>query len=179
MVKTSIVNVVAVASLNQKLNLHLLEVFKEIVYDERKYHGKVAYFKLPGMQGKVSIFSSGKMISIGTKSEKEASDELTLARDFLVHKRITSSLELKPKTQNIVAVVKFEQKVDLEEMAAVTKMIYEPEQFPGGILRLEEPHKATVLIFASGKAVVTGLSSSRHIEPIVQKLSSLLRDYPI
>jgi TATA-box binding protein (TBP) (component of TFIID and TFIIIB) len=32
------------------------------------------------MSGKVSIFSSGKMISVGTKSEKRAKDELEQAK---------------------------------------------------------------------------------------------------
>jgi transcription initiation factor TFIID TATA-box-binding protein len=61
-----------------------------------------------------------------------------------------------------------------EDDSEKTRAIYEPEQFPGAILRLKEPFKTTILIFASGKAVITGLKSSIQIEPIVQQLKELL-----
>lgn len=53
-------------------------------------------------------------------------------------------------------------------------MVYEPEQFPGGIIKVKEPFKATVLLFASGKAVITGLKSSSQIDPILQKIVNLV-----
>jgi len=48
----------------------------------------------------------------------------------------------------------------MERILETTKAIYEPEQFPGAILRLKEPFKTSMLIFASGKVVITGLKSS-------------------
>jgi TATA-box binding protein (TBP) (component of TFIID and TFIIIB) len=72
MTRTTIVNVVATADLNQEVDLFELANLKEIVYDSEIYGGRVAYFKLSDMEGKVSIFSSGKMISVGTKSDKTA-----------------------------------------------------------------------------------------------------------
>jgi TATA-box binding protein (TBP) (component of TFIID and TFIIIB) len=47
MVKTVIVNVVSTAHLQQKLDLHELEQFKEILHDTEIYGGRVAYFRSP------------------------------------------------------------------------------------------------------------------------------------
>lgn len=175
MVKTNIVNVVVTASLGQELDLYDLEKFKEIRHDPEVYGGRVAYFKLPNMKGRVSIFSSGKMISVGTKSEKDASYELTLAQKFLISKRLAKPARLEPKTQNLVATAEIEADVNLEELAKTSKVIYEPEQFPGGILRIEKPYRATILIFASGKAVIVGLKSSSQLKAVAQELETIAK----
>lgn len=176
MVKTAIVNVVATAILNQRLDLDEMGKFREVLHDSVMYGGRVAYFKSSDMHGKVSIFASGKMISVGAKSEKEATHELEYAKDFLVQKGFIKPTILKKKIRNIVVMVNFGKGIDLEELAENYKMIYEPEQFPGGIVRIEEPHKATVLIFASGKAIITGLRSSSQIKPVTQKMVSIVRN---
>jgi transcription initiation factor TFIID TATA-box-binding protein len=172
--KIKIVNVVATASLDQFMNFEELRKQKEIFYDSDVYGGRVAYFKTPYMEGKVSIFSSGKLISIGTKSEAQAFTELKLAMSFLVERHLAKSAELQSKTQNLVVTVDFEASLNLELLSENLRAIYEPEQFPGAILRLEQPFKTSVLLFASGKAVITGLKNSEHIEPTVQMLKQLI-----
>ncbi len=174
MVKVAIVNVVATASLNQEMDFEELRRFGEIFHDSDVYGGRVAYFKTKGMQGRVSIFSSGKMISVGTKSIEQAQKELQLAKRFLAEKSLIKEVALEPKTQNIVATADFEQQVNLEELAQKTRAIYEPEQFPGAILRLDKPFKTSILIFASGKTVITGLKNSAQIESAVQELKKLI-----
>jgi hypothetical protein len=42
---------------------------------------------------------------------------------------------------------------------------------------LEGRFKATVLIYASGKAVIAGLKSLKDIVPLVQKLSDVIEPY--
>jgi transcription initiation factor TFIID TATA-box-binding protein len=175
MVKSAIVNVVATATLNQKVDLYELEKFKEILHDPEIYGGRVAYFKSSDMKGKVSIFTSGKIISIGTKSENDAIRELECAKIFLTDKGIIKPVLLKTVIQNIVVVTDLEEGVNLEKMATNCKIIYEPEQFPGGIMRVKKPHQATILVFASGKIVITGVKSSDQIEPVIGSLVRLLR----
>jgi TATA-box binding protein (TBP) (component of TFIID and TFIIIB) len=177
MVKVSIVNVVATAALNQKLDINELSKFREVLYDPDIYNGRVAYFQSGNMKGKVSIFVSGKMISTGTVSEKEAVQELEYVKDFLVRKGYVKPTTLQCKIQNIVLMVNFEKTVDLERLVEDSKVIYEPEQFPGGILKLEDPCRVTALIFTSGKAVVTGLKSSTQIAPIIEKLGNIIQKY--
>lgn len=176
MIKTKIVNVVATAALNQKIDLVELRQFREIFHDSNVYGGRVAYFKTLTMQGKVSIFASGKLISVGTKSEDAAFHELETAKNFLVKKGVITPPVLQPKICNIVISVDFGKAVDLEDLSFKERIIYEPDQFPGAILRIVEPHKTTVLIFASGKAVFTGLTSANQIKTTVKRVKRLLED---
>ena len=177
MIKTAVVNVVVTAALNQALDLDELGKFREILHDSDVYGGRVAYFKASNMEGKVSIFASGKMISVGTTSEKKAFRELECAKKYLIEKGLIKPTLLQPKIQNIVATADFGTNVDLEKLSKNCKMIYEPEQFPSGIIKIEEPHKSTVLLFASGKAVITGLKSSNQIKPTIQKLVNVVKAY--
>lgn len=174
MTVSQIVNVIATASVGQVLDFNELRKHKEIFYDKDVYKGRVAYFKAKGMQGKVSIFISGKMISIGTRSEPQAFKELQIAEKFLTTNGLIKHNRLQPKTQNLVITSDFGKSIDFEELSEKIKIIYEPEQFPGAILRLVEPFKASILLFASGKIVVAGLKSSNEIEPTIQKLKQLI-----
>jgi TATA-box binding protein (TBP) (component of TFIID and TFIIIB) len=174
MVKGVVVNVVATASLGEEIDLYQLKKFKEIFHDPATYGGRVAYFKKNGMEGRVSIFPSGKMISIGTRSERQAIRELKLAMTFLVKKGFAKTVRLKPIVQNSVVTADFRTDIDLEKLSENAMVIYEPEQFPSAILRLNKPFKATILVFASGRVVVTGLKSSSQIRPTILELKSLI-----
>jgi transcription initiation factor TFIID TATA-box-binding protein len=174
MIKVEIVNVVATASLGQIVNFNELAKCKEIIYSSSVYGGRVAYFKNEKMKGKVSIFLSGKMISVGTKSESMAFNELGFVVKYLADNGLVKQVELSPKIQNLVAMADFEKTINLEEFSEKTRAIYEPEQFPGAILRLEKPFKTSILVFASGKAIITGLKGSVQIEPTIQELKELI-----
>lgn len=174
MVKVDIVNVVLTADLNQRIDLNEIGKLEEILHNPDTYGGRVAYFRSHRMKGTVSIFASGKMISVGTKSEEEAIQALEYTKEFLVKKSFIKPTILKPKTRNIVLLANFEKTIELETLAKKYNMIYEPEQFPGGIIRTKEPCKATVLLFASGKAVITGLKSLSQINPTLQKIANIV-----
>ena len=47
--------------------------------------------------------------------------------------------------------------------------MYEPEQFPGLIYRMDEP-RVVLLIFSSGKMVVTGAKREEEIYEVVKKI---------
>lgn len=177
MIEKAVVNVIATADLQQKINLKEIKEFRDIVYDDKVYRGMAAYFKTSLMQGRVSIFSSGKMISVGTRSEKRAFSELERAKGFLVDQGIIKPTKLRPIVNNIVAKANMNKDIDLEGLSQSTKMMYEPEQFPGGILKIQEPLMATFLIFASGKVVVTGIKKMKQVEQAIQKLTAILEDY--
>ncbi len=174
MTTAKVVNVVATASLGQKLDFEKLKRLKEICYNADIYGGQVAYFKTNLMVGRISLFATGNMISVGTKSEAQSYEEIQLTKQFLVKTGVIKNVDIQPITQNIVATVDFEQSLNLEELSQRTRAIYEPEQFPGAILRLEIPFKTSILVFASGKMVVTGLKSQSQIQPTVQALKQLI-----
>ncbi len=127
------------------------------------------------MEGKVSIFTSGKMISVGTRSEAQAFRELKIAYKFLLNEGLAKKIDLLPDIQNLVITADLGKTINLEEFSEKIRAIYEPEQFPGAILRLDKPFKTSILIFASGKVVITGLKSSKQIEPTIQMLKQLIQ----
>lgn len=149
----------------------------EVVHDPEIYGGRAAYFKSDRMQGKVSIFSSGKMISVGTKSEEKAQHELALVASRLEDEGI-AKLETPAKIQNIVATVDigFEPNLDSIKRAEGAQIIYEPEQFPGAMisLTLSEKTKATVLLFSSGKVVCVGLKDRKDIDDAIHHLLEII-----
>ena len=80
------------------------------------------------------------------------------------------------KTVNIVASVRFniEQKIDLNLLARTkTNVTYNPDTFPGLILRLQKP-KSTILVFSTGKLVLTGLKKEKDVRPITQKVIKII-----
>ena len=54
-------------------------------------------------------------------------------------------------------------------MAPKRGIFYDPEQFPAAIVRLKNP-RAVVLVFSSGKLVVTGVRDSRHLHLALKRL---------
>ena len=66
--KVEIVNLVATATLGESVSLEELAALPFITYNPSRYF--CAYFKDETMEAKVSIFTSGKMIAVGTNIEK-------------------------------------------------------------------------------------------------------------
>jgi transcription initiation factor TFIID TATA-box-binding protein len=61
-------------------------------------------------------------------------------------------------------------KIDLEKATyTLSKTMYEPEQFPGLIYRMDIP-KVVILLFSSGKLVCTGAKKEEEVYEAVNKL---------
>src|SRR5207245_801545 len=76
--------------------------------------------------------------------------------------------------QNIVDSAGLGGHIDLEKVVyGLKKTMYEPEQFPGLIYRMDEP-KVVILIFASGKLVCTGAKKEIQVHIAVSKLQEIL-----
>lgn len=176
--KITIVNVVATATLDRPVKLSSLQQLfpQSITYDPGRY--AAAYFKSNKMQGKVSIFSSGKMISVGTKNEEKAMQELSLVAGYLEKKGIGKLKGSPPKIRNIVATVDlgFPQRLDSIKPIDGIQIIYEPDQFPAAIITITLPEKlkATVLLFSSGKAVCVGLTDRKSIDITIDRLAKII-----
>jgi len=87
-------------------------------------------------------------------------------------KKDESNLKLDYKIENVVATVIMEitEKIDLTIIARKYEDTeYNPERFPGLIMRIKEP-KATFLIFSTGKMVITGLRRADEASPGVKKV---------
>ena len=110
------------------------------------------------------------MISIGTKSFRDAKQDLRYAAQRLIDLRLIESVRVKVKLQNIVAVCDTEISLDLELLSwTLHNLIYEPDQFPGAIYWAPELEGAAMLLFPSGKIVVAGLKRQELLS-VAEKL---------
>jgi len=79
------------------------------------------------------------------------------------------------KIENIVASANLAVELDLYGIAReVDNVEYEPEQFPGAILKLKEP-KTSLLLFKNGKLICTGAKSAEEVEAAINKAYSLIK----
>ncbi len=76
--------------------------------------------------------------------------------------------------ENIVASINLHCKIPLERLAAgLDNAEYNPEQFPGLVLRLTNPKTAS-LLFTTGKVVCTGGKSIDDVQAAVGKIKECL-----
>jgi transcription initiation factor TFIID TATA-box-binding protein len=171
-------NVVAVASLDQKIDLlAIMKVFRNVDYRPKKFPGLV--FRLKRPKTSILIFTTGKMVCTGAKSEKEA---------FSMVRRVVNELKKesfiirgRPKIDvvNVVGTADVGGEIDLEAMSDVLEnVMYEPEQFPGLIYRMTE-QKVVLLVFASGKLVITGARRGEQVHEAAEKIRAILIDYDL
>ena len=74
------------------------------------------------------------------------------------------------KIQNIVVSASLEKDIPLVRLAeALPNTEYNPEQFPGLVMRIKEP-KTSALIFSSGKIVCTGAKSMGKVKEAIRKI---------
>jgi transcription initiation factor TFIID TATA-box-binding protein len=171
----NIENVVASATLNQKVDLNaVVKGYPGVEYRPEQFPGLV--FRLKRPKTATLIFSSGKMVCTGAKSEKESRRAVMKVIKELKRGGIIIISKPELKIQNIVASGILGGLIDLEKAAfSLGKTMYEPEQFPGLIYRMEEP-KVVILLFASGKLVCTGAKKEQDVYDAVEKLHVLLEE---
>ena len=171
----TIQNVVATATLNQKVDLNaVVKSYPGVEYRPEQFPGLV--FRLKRPKTATLIFSSGKMVCTGAKSGKESRSAIMkvvkeLKKDGII---IVGNPDL--KVVNIVASASLGGKVDLEKaVSTLRKAMYEPEQFPGLICRMDEP-KVVMLVFASGSLVCTGAKKEQDVYDAVHELRVILEE---
>jgi len=171
----NIQNVVAAATLNQKVDLNaVVKSFPGVEYRPEQFPGLV--FRLKRPKTATLIFNSGKMVCTGARSEKESRRAIMTVVKELKKSGIVIIRKPDLKVVNIVASVRLGGNVDLEKaVSTLGKTMYEPEQFPGLIYRMDEP-KTVMLIFASGNLVCTGAKKEQDVYDAVHKLHERLEE---
>jgi len=168
-------NVVASATLNQKIDLNaVVKGYPGVEYRPEQFPGLV--FRLKRPKTATLIFNSGKMVCTGAKSEKESRRAVKKVVKELKESGIVIVGKPEITIQNIVASASLGGKIDLEQATySLEKTMYEPEQFPGLIYRMAEP-KVVILLFASGKLVCTGAKREEDVYDAVYKLHVILEE---
>jgi len=171
-------NVVAVASLNQKIDLlAILKVFRNAEYRPKKFPGLVLRLKRP--KTATLIFSTGKMVCTGAKSEKMARSAVKKVVRELRKAGIIILAKPEIEITNIVASADLGGRIALEMVGEVMdNVMYEPEQFPGLIYRMSDP-KVVFLLFSSGKIVITGGKSEEEVQQAAEKIRAILKEHEL
>ncbi len=106
-----------------------------------------------------------------SNSEPEHSDE--------VEELLKKLPEPEINIQNVVSSADIKQKLDLKEISRkIKKSRYDPDKFPGLVLKLEQP-KAALLLFSSGKFVCTGTKSVEESAKAIMAAIETLKKHGI
>ena len=176
--KVVVQNVVASARLKHEIDLDtIVKAFPHVEYVPEIFPGLV--FKLKRPKGCILIFKNGKMVCTGAKSRREALRAVRkVVRELKKAGIIIRSSRVEVEIHNVVATVELGE-VSIDLIGTAYKLgrgaIYEPDQFPGLIYRMEDP-KVTFLIFSSGKLVCVGSKNEEDIYRAVDKLQKLLEE---
>jgi len=171
----SMENVVASASVDQKMDLNeITRKFPDVEYHPDQFPGLV--FRLLSLKTATLIFTSGKMVCTGAKSEELSRKAVKTVVQKLRKGKVKVKKDAVVVIQNIVASINLGGRIHLEQ-AAITlpRSIYEPEQFPGLIHRMLDP-KTVILLFSSGKLVCTGAKQEGDVYRSVNNLHTLLEE---
>ena len=168
-------NIVATCNLAIELDLKTIALHaRNAEYNPKRFAAVIMRVREP--KTTALIFRSGKMVVTGAKSEEAAR---SAARKYA---RIIQKLDFPVhftdfKIQNMVGSCDVRFPIRLEGLAYKHSHYssYEPELFPGLIYRMVQP-KIVLLIFVSGKVVLTGgkvrkeiYSAFEHIYPVLQE----------
>jgi len=171
----SIENVVASATIDQKLDLKdIQKKFPDVEWHPEQFPGAV--FRIKSPKTATLLFSTGKMVCTGAKSEDLARKAVKTVVQKLRKGKIKIKKDATVTIQNIVASINLGGRVHLEQAArTLPRSMYEPEQFPGLIHRVLDP-KTVILIFSSGKLVCTGGKTEKDVYRSVNQLHNLLEE---
>ena len=168
-------NVVGTGTLNQRIDLNaVVKGNPGVEYRPKQFPGLV--FRLKRPKTATLIFNSGKMVCTGAKSEKEARRAVMKVVKELKKSGIIIIGKPEIKVVNMVASANLSGRIELEDCAySLGRTMYEPEQFPGLIYRMDEP-KVVILLFASVKLVCTGATKEEDVYKAVGKLHKKLEE---
>jgi transcription initiation factor TFIID TATA-box-binding protein len=184
-------NIVSTANLCCPLRLRLIALqAKNAEYNPKRFSAVIMRIKEP--KTTALIFSSGKMVCTGAKSEE---DSKKASRKYAkIIRSLGFPVEFKDfKVQNIVGSCDVKFQISLSKLNMklgrypssfhsgnnkTKKYIchYEPEIFPGLIYHMLEP-EIVLLIFVSGKIVLTGAKQREQIYDAFRKIFPLLLQF--
>ena len=167
-----------VSTSNLKCILDLREIAlkaKNAEYNPRRFAAVIMRIKEP--KTTALIFSSGKIVCTGARTEEESRQASRIYAKIIL--KLGFPVKFSEFTvQNIVASCDVKFPIRLEGLANTYLKFcsYEPEMFPGLIFHMQDP-KIVLLIFVSGKIVLTGAKKREDIYKAYQKIIPILTQF--
>uniref|UniRef100_A0A665UKA5 TATA box binding protein like 2 n=1 Tax=Echeneis naucrates TaxID=173247 RepID=A0A665UKA5_ECHNA len=169
-------NIVSTVNLGCPLDLKFIALqARNAEYNPKRFAAVIMRIREP--RTTALIFSSGKMVCTGAKSEEQSR---LAARKYarVVQKLGFPARFLDFKIQNMVASCDVSFPIRLEGLVLTHQQFssYEPELFPGLIYRMVKP-RIVLLIFVSGKVVLTGAKERAEIYEAFENIYPILRGF--
>ena len=169
-------NIVSTVNLECRLDLkHIALHARNAEYNPKRFAAVIMRIREP--KTTALIFASGKMVVTGAKSEELSR---LAARKYarIIQKLGFSARFTDFKIQNIVGSCDIRFPIRLEGLAFSHGNFssYEPELFPGLIYRMVRP-KIVLLIFVSGKIVLTGARVREEIYQAFENIYPVLTEF--
>ncbi|KAK2147347.1 hypothetical protein LSH36_557g00070 [Paralvinella palmiformis] len=169
-------NIVCTVNLCCKLDLKKIALHaRNAEYNPKRFAAVIMRIRDP--RTTALIFSSGKMVCTGAKSEEQAK---LAARKYarIVQKLGFPAKFMDFKIQNMVGSCDVKFPIRLEGLVLTHGQFtsYEPELFPGLIYRMVKP-RIVLLIFVSGKVVLTGAKVRQEIYDAFENIYPILKGF--
>lgn len=161
-------------SVNREIKLDELSVkLDKSEYEPEQFPGLIYRTEEP--KSGILLFSSGRLNITGVKSVAQAREVfnqvIKILRGYGVRVKKKSVL----KIQNIVATANIGKEINLDKIGFYFQNTeYEPEQFPGLVYRMDDPH-VVFLLFSSGNVVCVGAKKVDDVKKGINKLVRQLR----
>lgn len=169
-------NIVCTVNLGCKLDLKKIALHaRNAEYNPKRFAAVIMRIREP--RTTALIFSSGKMVCTGAKSEDQA--KLAARKYARIVQKLGFSAKFKDfKIQNMVGSCDVKFPIRLEGLVLTHGRFssYEPELFPGLIYRMMKP-RIVLLIFVSGKVVLTGAKVREEIYEAFENIYPILKGF--
>ena len=168
-------NVVSTTKLSDNFDLNdIKSKLENAEYNKSRFPGLV--FRMKDPKAVFLLFNSGKVVCTGCKSIEDANKSGEMLNKKLVDLGIKTAGNYKVTIQNKVASAVLGDVLNLNAVAlglGMENIEYEPEQFPGLVYRMFDP-KVVILLFGSGKLVITGGKSPKDCENALIRIRNML-----
>ncbi|RCV42141.1 hypothetical protein SETIT_9G192100v2 [Setaria italica] len=166
-------NIVSTVNLDCQLDLqHIANSARNAEYNPKRFAAVIMRIRDP--KTTALVFASGKIVCTGAKSEEHS--KLAARKYARIVQKLGFSARFKDfKIQNIVGSCDVKFPIRLEGLALASGIFanYEPEIFPGLIYRMADP-KIVILVFVSGKVVLTGAKVRDEIYTAFENIYPML-----
>lgn len=170
-------NIVSTANLGTELDLRMIaQNCRNAEFNPKRFAAVIIRIRDP--KTTALIFKSGKMVITGAKSEEKSENAAKMYAKMIKKVGFPQVKMQEFKIQNIVGSCDVRFPINLESLntAHGTFSTYEPELFPGLIYRMHEP-KVVLLIFTSGKIVLTGAKTRENIHDAFNRIYNVLNKF--
>ncbi|XVF14934.1 hypothetical protein REPUB_Repub09cG0103900 [Reevesia pubescens] len=171
-------NIVSTVNLDCALDLKSIALHaRNAEYNPRRFAAVIMRIREP--KTTALIFSSGKIVCTGAKTQEQS--RLAARKYTRVLQKLGFDVKFTDfKIQNMVASCNITVPISLVRLghSHYEFSTYEPELFPGLIYRMRQP-KITMLIFPSGKLVITGAKREAEIRKAFANIYPVLMSFRI